>query len=673
MNIQISDSWLREFLETKATPSQIAEYLSLCSQSVEKLIKDGEETVYDIEITTNRPDCLSVYGIGRELSAILPRFEIKAKLKEVPTAKIPKIITGLPLQVKISKTELCPRFTALIFDNITIKPSPSFVQKRLENSGIRALNNVIDISNYLMLELGQPMHTFDYDKILKHKMFLREAKEGEEIITLDGQKRALEEGIIIIEDGEGRIVDLCGIMGAKNSETDENTKRVLLFIQTYDPMRIRRACQVLGFHTEAAARFEKGIDPEGVSLAMERATLLFKEWCGGKVGSKLIDIYPSPPKTKSISVTKTKIDNLMGTDIKLTEAKEFLDNLGFKTKIDAKKTSLVSTVPHWRNADIDISEDIIEEIARVYGYHNLPDILPPLTTLNFQKDDRFEWENKIKTALKYWGFTETVNYSMVGKNLIHNPADHLKISNPLIEDLLYLRTSLIPSLLEVIGKNPAEEETNIFELANIYLPGGKDELPLEIMTLTLAVAGESKYLKIKGVLEVLLKELGIEKFTIQPEEFPNLNHGAKILVGETNIGIMGEVVPSELTRFNINQKVTILNIQLERLIPFAAPVKKFTPLPKYPPIIEDLSFIFPPETYIGPVIEEIKKTTDLIKSVELLDTYQDTKTFRITYQSSKRNLTDREIKKPREKIISFLAAKFQTQVKGAFENQGSKF
>ncbi|PIQ69842.1 hypothetical protein COV89_03670, partial [Candidatus Shapirobacteria bacterium CG11_big_fil_rev_8_21_14_0_20_40_12] len=239
MNIKISDSWLREFIDTKATSKQIADCLSLCSQSVEKIIPADNDFIYDIEITTNRPDCLSVYGIARELIAILPRFNIPAKRRDVvyrvSTINNRNRKKTLPLNVKIFKSDLCPRFTALIYDNIVIKSSPQYAQKRLNQSGIRALNNVVDISNYLMLELGQPMHTFDYDKILKNKMLLRESRDGEEIVTLDSQKRTLKQGVMIIEDGEGRLVDLCGIMGAKNSETDENTKRVLLFVQTYNP------------------------------------------------------------------------------------------------------------------------------------------------------------------------------------------------------------------------------------------------------------------------------------------------------------------------------------------------------------------------------------------------------------------------------------------------------
>lgn len=649
MNIQISDSWLREFIETKATPEQIGECLSLCSQSVEKIIDDHGEKVYDIEITTNRPDCLSVYGIARELAAILPRFNVPATLKNIPIAKIITPSTALPLHVKITKPDLCPRFTAFIYDNITIKHSPEFVQKRLNASGIRALNNVIDISNYLMLELGQPMHTFDYDKILGQKMILREAKEGEEIVTLDDQTRKLHEGIIIIEDGEGRIVDLCGIMGAKNSETDENTKRVLLFVQTYNPMKIRKACQLLGFRTEAASRFEKGMDPEGVIPTMERATLLFKEWCNGKIASDLIDIYPNPQKEKTVSVSKEKVDSLVGIDIPITESENILKNLGFETKIE--KDMLTCTVPHWRYNDVSIPEDLVEEIARVYGYHNLPNVLPPVTTLDKSKDITFDWEYKIKTALKYWGFTEVMSYSLTNKNLATNPENQLKIANPLTEDLVYLRTSLIPSLLNIIDQNQNEEEINIFEMANVYLPNGKTELPDEIMHLTIAEAGENKYLHLKGIMEVLFQELGIENYSLKLEKSTNMENYTVISVGDKEVGIISN---------------STLDLEIDKIISMSSGTKKYLPPSKYPPIIEDLSFVIQPKTYVGDLIDEIKQASEFVNNVTLIDSYQNTRTFRIEYQSKTQNLSDKEIKPIREKIINLLSAKFQVQVKGVF-------
>ncbi|TSC53473.1 MAG: Phenylalanine--tRNA ligase beta subunit, partial [Microgenomates group bacterium LiPW_31] len=349
MNILVPDSWLREHLKTKAKVAQIAEYLSLCSQSVEKTTKVDDDWVYEIEVTTNRPDCFSVYGIARELNAILPRFKIATKLRSLSTNHHSSPIkNGLPLEVKIANPSLCPRFTALIFDDINIKPSPKIVQERLEKSGIRALNNVVDISNYLMLELGQPMHTFDYDKIGGAKMILRESAGGEKITTLDGQTRPLPDGAIIIQDDKGRIIDLCGIMGGENSAVDEKTKRVLLFIQTYDPMKIRRTCQLLSFRTEAAQRFEKGVDPQGVILSMEKAIAMFEKNCGAKVASNLIDIYPNPPKQKKIVFSQEKLNQVMGIKIELPEAKKILESLGFVVKLETGNWKLETLVPHWR-------------------------------------------------------------------------------------------------------------------------------------------------------------------------------------------------------------------------------------------------------------------------------------------------------------------------------------
>ncbi|TSC53558.1 MAG: Phenylalanine--tRNA ligase beta subunit [Microgenomates group bacterium LiPW_16] len=353
MKIFISDSWLREHLKTAATPRQIAEYLSLSSQSVEKVTKFNDDWVYEIEVTNNRPDCFSVYGIARELTAILPRFKISAKLQ--PLSHNSELIThnqkGLPLEVKITDPSLCPRFTAIIFNKVQIKPSPKIIQKRLQKSGIRALNNIIDISNYLMLELGQPMHAFDYDKIKGAKMILREAKEGEKITTLDGQTRMIPAGAIIIEDGARRIIDLCGIMGGENSAVDEETRRVLLFVQTYDPAKIRRTCQLLGFRTEAASRFEKGVDPEGVMVAMKKAIVMLGKKCGAKVTSSLIDIYPNPLKQKNIKLDLALVNKIIGVELPKNEIIDILKSLGF-SQLTTHNSQLTFSVPNWRLSDI---------------------------------------------------------------------------------------------------------------------------------------------------------------------------------------------------------------------------------------------------------------------------------------------------------------------------------
>jgi len=634
MNILIPDSWLKEHLKTKANAKQISYHLSLCSQSVEKTTKIGDDSVYEIEITTNRPDCLSVYGIARELTAILPRFGIKTHLKKLTLKEIPKPVKKLPLKVKINKNNLCPRFTALIFDNITIKPSPKIVRERLEKSGIRALNNVVDISNYLMLELGQPMHTFDYDKIKKAKMILRESVAGEKIVTLDSQKRLLPKGTIIIEDGEKRIIDLCGIMGGQNSEVDQKTKRVLLFVQTYNPAKIRLTCQTLGFRTEAAQRFEKGIDPEGVIPAMKKAVGMFEKLVGAKVANQLIDIYPNPPRPKTITLSETKLNQVMGIKINLSEAKNILESLGFISNPKPQASNLVVTVPHWRQEDVSIPEDLIEEVARIYGYHNLPSMLPKGEIPQSLESESFYWEEQIKKALKFWGFVETVNYSMVSADLLKktgfDPKKCLKIANPLSEDLVFMRPSLIPSLLEVIAKN-LKQEIKIFELANIYLSQGNNKLPEEKLMLAAAITGK-KFYHAKGIVEAILEELGIKN---KP------------------VGNIAE----------INGRVTIFELDFGKLTKEATKLKKYQPLPKYPPIIEDLAFVVPEKTPVGELIQLIKSISSIIQSVKLIDSHQQTRTFRITYQSLKKTLNDKEVKKIRDVIIKKVEESFSAHLK----------
>lgn len=663
MNILVPDSWLKEHLQTKATPEKIAECLSLCSQSVEKINRAGSDSVYDIEITTNRPDCLSIYGIARELAAILPRFGTRAKLQPIPEFEknIPRPKKNFRLNVKIASFSLCPRFTALVFDQVKYQPSPKLIQDRLEKSGIRALNNIVDISNYLMLELGQPMHTFDYDKIKKEKMILRQAVDGEKITTLDGQTRFLPDRAIIIEDGEGRIIDLCGIMGGQNSQVDEKTKRVLLFIQTYNPTKIRQTCQKLAFQTEAAQRFEKGIEPEGVIPAMKKAVAMFKNLCQAKVASRLIDIYPQPIKIAPIELTSEKLNQAMGVPVKLIEAQKILTSLGFKTKMNSQKTKLIAAPPHWRQVDMVITEDLIEEVARIYGYHNLPSILPKGQLPQVKTDIRFTWETKIKQALKFWGFVETASYSMTNSEILiengFDPQKCLKISNPLNKDLVYMRPSLIPSLLEVVNNNPDKEELKIFELSNIYLNQGCHQLPWENLRLAGLIKG-GNFFQAKGIVEAVCSELTIKELNFQPAK-PAVKifhpfRSAEIQLKEQILGFIGETV---------DKKAVIFDLDFDLLAQNVKETKKYIPLRKYPAVIEDLSFIVPPESLTGEIIQLIKSVSLMIQSVKLIDTYQNTRTFKINYQNPKKNLSSKEVEKIREKIIKKIKEKFNANLK----------
>ncbi len=303
MDILIPDEWLRNFLKTEATPKKIMEYLSLAGPTVDKIEKVKGADVYHIEVTTNRVDAASVYGIAREAYAVLPRFGVKTALARAnynPNLGFTDKVDYL--EAKVDK-KLCPRFAAVLVRGVEAKESPTWLKERLNWVGIRTINNVVDISNYIMVELGQPVHMFDYDKIKGAKMILRESKRGEEITTLDDKKHTLGGGDIVIEDGEGRLIDLAGIMGGTLSEVDENTKNVLLFVQTYDPSRIRKTSMNLAVRTQAAALFEKGLDTENVSLAVGRGIELLEKHAGGKADKNILDIYPNPYKGKEVSTT----------------------------------------------------------------------------------------------------------------------------------------------------------------------------------------------------------------------------------------------------------------------------------------------------------------------------------------------------------------------------------
>lgn len=670
MNIIVPHSWLKEHLKTNASSLQVKKYLSLCGQSVEKVIKNQDDYLYDIEITTNRPDCLAVYGIARELSAILPRFGIKASLINIPESnvQITKIKNGLTLDVQIEKPSLCPRFTAIIFDQVQIKPSPKVIQERLNKCEIRALNNVVDISNYLMLELNQPMHTFDYDKIGKHKMILRESKKGEKIITLDGVTRELPEGVIIIEDGLRRIIDLCGIMGGKNSEVDENTKRVLLFVQTYDPSKIRQATQKLSFRTEASTRFEKGVESEGVILGIKRAIAFFQKNCQAKTASNLIDIYPKPSRKKTVTLSQAKLNGLMGVEIKLDKARKILESLGFQStilrlrsgQVNHQQPAIHASVPYWRLNDISIPEDLVEEIARIDGYFNLPNNLPGGNLPNYESDPIFDQVFELKTAFKYWGFTETYNYSMIDKNKLDyfkiNPDKCLQLSNPLTTEWVFLRPTLIPSLLEVVAKNIINfSQLKIYEIANTYHPRSKNCLPEEVLRLSFTMTAQS-FFQAKGLLENLKENFNlnfeVEPYQNQENYYDSVftgNQSALIRQNKKLIGFFGFVKPDLLEKFQISSPLIIAEIRLLELLSGEG-LKPYRPIPKYPSQIEDLAFIINPQKTVGSIIKTIRSVNPMINA-ELFDSYQNTRTFRITYQHPDKTLTSIEVSRLREAVI----------------------
>ncbi len=609
MNILIPHSWLKDYLSTAATPDQIQKYLSLCGPSIERTQQISNDTVYDIEVTTNRPDCLSVLGIAREAAAILPQFGLPAKLISDPLIHSPKIKTASSvdyLKVKIDH-KLCPRFSALLIKNVQVKSSPELTLSKLTKVGMRGLNNIIDVTNLLMHELGQPIHVFDYDKISHHMMTLRASHPGETITTLDGKSHTLPGNDIVIEDGSGTLIDLCGIMGGLNSAVTADTKNVLLFVQTYHGPSVRRTSMSLAHRTSAAVLFEKDLPTEQVLPTLELAAEMLKQVSGGLPEPTALDILSGTESSKSIKLPKplhTLSSEKMGVDISAQKAANYLKSLGFTVK---SQTEI--QIPFYRKYDISIPEDLVEEVARLYGYHNIPSEIMSGELPAPSFDKTFFWERKIKTALKYFGFTEIYSYSLVA-------ADHgLKLSNPLTSDWLYLRTSLFPSHQKIMEENQGRVETlNLFEIANVYLPRTGD-LPEEQPRLILSTS-DSGYYRFKGLIVGLLSDLGI--LNIEPE-------------------------------IKIDSGIQYWEIGLDQIIDHATDIKTYTPISKFSPIIEDINVLY--QGSYATIVKQIQSTSPLITSIKLVDKYGDKLTLRLTFHSKDKQLSDADVAPIRNQII----------------------
>ncbi len=648
MQIKILDSWLKEYLNTKATYKQIAEDLSLTSVSVERIEDYKKDHLFDIEITTNRPDLMSVVGLAREASAILPEFGINATF-EPPKLKKPK--EGDENLIRIENdSRLVNRICAVVMD-VEIGESPDYIKDRLESSGIRSLNNLIDITNYIMREIGHPCHVFDYDRLIEKTLIIRESNKGEKIVTLDGKVHTLLGGDIVADDGKGEIVDLLGVMGTANSVVTNHTKRILFFLDNNDPIRIRKTSMGLSIRSEAAVLNEKGVDPELAWDALLAGIELYEKIANGKVTSKIIDIYPNKAKDKSVTITQEKVNQIIGVEVPFIKAKGFLSKLGFEGKIEGEKLEV--SIPSWRANDVEIQEDIIEEIARVYGYHKIPTTLPRTTEQKPYNmgSDQFYWEERVRDAFKYFGFVEVYTYSMVSESLFEGAEDDAyKLKNPLTLDHVFLRRTLVPSLLEVVKENGNRDDIKIFELANVYLKK-TESLPREELRLAGVVKKPNlSFYEVKGIVEQVLTDLGIKNFKFKQASRGGI--GADVLIGKDILGEI-EVLESDLINFEFDFSIILKNVSLKKI---------YKQITKFPPVIEDVSIILPEEATYLEIEEFIKGQNRLIAEVNLLDTYENKKTFRIKYQDPTKNLTKEDVTPIREKLYNSLITKFSAKI-----------
>ena len=662
MDIKLSHTLLSDYLNTKASTSEIARCLSLCGPTFDHIHKEGQDTIYDIEIISNRIDSVSALGMAREAAAILPQFKHSAKLKNDPyklkLSSLGKLPSSSPVKLVVKDKGILTRFACIALENVTIKPSDAKTQKILKNSGLRPLNNVIDISNEITLRLGQPVHVFDLDKIKKKKMIVRYSRSGEKITTLDGKTHNLKNKDIIIEDGEGRLIDLCGIMGGSLSEVDSKTKNVLYCIQIYQPQAIRHTSLRLQQRSLASQIFEKNPDQNIVIPALIKGTQMLQERTGGVISSKILDYHPKPLKKKFVTIDLNWLNRFVGIVIPPKQVISILKTLGFVVK--RKSSSLICQVPSWRHQDISLKQDLAEEIARVYGYFRLPSNLPTTQLKSFTQDPLLYWETETKKILSLSGFTEIYNSSLVSSELFSQVGmdiePSLKLKNPLTQDQAYLRRSLIPQILSNLSQNQPrlKQPLRIFELSNIYLPQNKD-LPEEHPILVY-VTDQDDYRHHKGYFELLAKKLHLKNLSYKKPHHPsplwNQSETVEVYSGKKFIGLIGKINPQTCHQLKLKGNIYLTNLDFKVISELATPIHKVKSLIQHAPIIDDINF--QSSLPINTLIKKIKDFSSQIKKVTYVDSYQNKHTFRLVLNDPKESLTQKQANTLKEKLLKHL-------------------
>ncbi|MBT3250127.1 MAG: phenylalanine--tRNA ligase subunit beta [Candidatus Pacebacteria bacterium] len=664
MNILIPHTWLLEHLETEATPMEIQKYLSLSGPSIERIYQTEGESVYDIEVTTNRVDSMNMRGIAREAAVILNQAGIKTTLKplRINDQDSLQLTKALPLPKIFNNSEFNKRTIFIVLKNIKRAATPSWMAKRLVQTEMNIHDAAIDITNYVTHDVGHPIHAFDYDKLMNTggEIHIVEAKKGEKFATLDGEEFETVGGEIVFKNSEGQIIDLPSIKGTANTSIDESTQNVLLLAESIRADKVRFASMTHAIRTTAAQLMEKNIDPHLAKTTILKAVELYQDLCGAEVGSDLYDDFSGESQPIEISISIQKINDYLGLEIDQQEIIKILTDLECEVETQGKggTAELVVTPPTFR-PDLTISVDVVEEVARIYGYHNLPSKLmdTPIPT-TYPKNIDFNLENKIKHFLANIGWQEIYSYSLVSEKVAlesnYKIMQHLKLQNPLTDDRVYLRRSLLPSLEEIIDTNSQQKKLSVFEIANIYPPQNSDHLPDEKMVLSLVSTKE--YRLVRGMLESLLNQLFITNHEIidHKKTTKPFSQSAEILVEKNIIGTIGVLESGKIG----------VEIAFTKLLEMTNTHPTYQPIPKSMPIIEDLTFTLPKEIAVGEVITTLKNTDKLITAVELKDIYKKNYTFTINFHDLKRNLSASDIEPIRKSIVKQIEKQHQAKLVG---------
>ncbi len=660
MNILIPHHWLLDHLETEASHDDIQRLLSLSGPSVERVEERAGDQVYDIEVTTNRVDSMSVRGIAREAAVILQQADVPAKLKPKPAENIeikPSIDPPLPLPKITNHPQLNQRMICVVLANIKRNPTPEWMARRLQQVEMNVHDAAIDITNYVTHELGHPCHAFDYDKVMEQggEIIITEAAAGEKFITLDGESFITVGGEVVFKNPAGSIIDLPSIKGTANTSVNEKTTNILLLMESIDAQKVRFASMTHAIRTVAAQLMEKKVDPYLAEDVLKRTVQLYQELCAAQIGSPVYDDFPLPPQPAKITLTTHKINAYLGLDLPKDQITHILADLGCVVEWQDDQT--LSVTPPTYRADLVLAVDVIEELARIYGYHNLPSKLmdTPIPT-NRPTEMRFEIEHRVKEMLADLGWQELYTYSMVSADLAtqsgHPLTDHLKLANPLTDDRVYLRRSLVPSLLEVMDQHPDRKQLELFELAHVYHPQA-GELPKQEFHLTLVC--NLPYRELRGEIEAFLRRFFVDQITIKQTS----DLAADLLIGNdsgTNLVGTIKILPQSRIAVEIN---------FSKLLPHLKTHPHYQPISKGEALKEDLTFQLPPKTALGKVMQTIITADAKVTAVELKDIYEHNFTFEITFNDPHRSLSSAEIQPLRQKIIDTVTQQFQAKLIGS--------
>ncbi len=635
------------------------------------------DTVMDVEVTSNRPDAFSMVGMAREASVILECPFIWKPAQRIPSpARRQGARSGVArFSVHVQDKKLCPRFMAVRIDGIRVDVSPWWLKRRLLSAGIRPINTLVDITNFVMLELGQPMHVYDAEKLHEGVLNVRKAKKGEKMAALDGKEYVLNESMLVVADAD-RPVDIAGLMGGEETGVTLNTTSVVFEAATFDPVSVRRTARALNLYSDAQLRFEKGLSTQAPPDALARAVELCLELAGGSVASPVADVQAESYKPKKYSSSFKEINTLVGIDLPRKIVMDSLNRLGFKLHVIGSK--LQATVPWWRDHDIESGRDLVEEVARVYGYARLP-VVFPLGRSAESTAPHFALEEKIRTLAKGAGLTEVYSYSLVSEELMrkanYDVSKMLRVQNEFSSDFVYMRTTLLPSLLQVVADNQEQfREQALFEMANAYFPK-KQDLPDEELELGVAYLGDDlAWRKAKGFVEGLYHELGIEDIQwkrLDNDFFWHPGRTVQAFVNGTLIGTMGEVHPAIARAFGIEGRVAMADLPLAEVFEWVQLAKRYTPVPVYPEAKRDLALMVPREIDVQALQQKMKETSGYLANVEWFDTYrgqgmpEDKKSvaFHLTFLSKERTLETEEVDEVLAKISDMLKKEFGATVR----------